>query len=118
MTDNGDDDAVRMELGSDAWHQDEDGQFYIDCPECGSAATLSNIVNHGRCNGYMDQQQSDTELDEQAMPCSASLSLDLVYASDPDESMADPEVGDEETETGDVDFDEQASGTDSAPSND
>lgn len=88
-----DGDAARMELDADAWHQDEDGNYYIDCPECGSAATISNIVNHGRCNGYLDERESDTELDEAEMSCTAQLSLELVYTSDPSASGADDAVG-------------------------
>lgn len=88
-------DAARMELGADAWHQDEEGQYYIDCPECGSAATLSNIITHNRCNGYLDRRESDTELDEAAMSCTAVLSLELVYHSDPEESAADTAVGED-----------------------
>ncbi|WP_247730535.1 hypothetical protein [Halovivax limisalsi] len=90
-----DDDAARMELGADAWHQDEDGEYYIDCPECGSAATLPNVINHGRCNGYLDQDESDTEVDEAAMSCTANLALELVYTSDPDASGAEEAVGGE-----------------------
>jgi len=89
------DDAARMELDADAWHQDEDGNYYIDCPECGSAATISNIVTHGRCNGYLDDRESDTELDESAMSCTAKLSLELRYTSDPSASGADEAVGGE-----------------------
>lgn len=90
-----DSDAARMELGKDAWHQDEDGSYYIDCPECGSAATISNVVNHGRCNGYLDEAESDTELDENRMSCTAELSLELVYTSDPSASGAEDAVGEE-----------------------
>lgn len=88
-------DAARMEVGADAWHQDEEGEYYMDCPECGSAATLANVVAHNRCNGYLDQDESDTELDEEGMTCTAVLSLELVYHSDPEGSMADPAVGEE-----------------------
>ena len=73
------DDAVRMELTPDAWHQNDEGNYYVDCPECGSAASLMNVVKHGRCNGYLDQQEDETELDEQAMNCTANLWLELGY---------------------------------------
>lgn len=87
-----DSDAARMDLEKDAWHQDEAGNYYIDCPECGSAATISNVVNHGRCNGYLDEQESDTELDEDRMSCTAKLSFELVYTSDPSASGAEDAV--------------------------
>ena len=87
-----DDAAARMELGPDAWHQTDDG-FYVDCPECGSAATLSNVVAHGRCNGYLDDQEGETDLDEASMSCTAKLSLELVYRSDPDTAAGDEDVG-------------------------
>ncbi|MFC3959703.1 hypothetical protein [Halovivax cerinus] len=87
------DDAARMELGADAWHQDEEGNYYVDCPECGSAATLSNVVTRGRCNGYLDRDESDTAVDEAAMSCTAILSFELVYTSDPSASGAEEDVG-------------------------
>lgn len=74
--------SARLELEPDAWHQGLEGEYYVDCPECGSAATLMGIVEHGRCNGYLERQKSDTDVDEVAMPCSAILSLELRYDSD------------------------------------
>ena len=94
-----DDDAVRMELGADAWHEDEEGGYYIDCPECGSAATVSNVANHGRCNGYLDDVQSNTDLDEQEMSCTALLTFELTYTSDPDAGRGDPHVANEDEDT-------------------
>ena len=79
MTERGE--AARMELDADALHEDEEG-IYIDCPEGGSAASLRNVVDHGRCNGYLDQRREETELDEEAMDCMAKLSLELVYDSE------------------------------------
>lgn len=84
-TDRPGEDAARMDLDADAWHQTDDGTYYIDCPECGSAASLANVFTHGRCNGYMDQRESETDLDEQRMDCSAKLSFELAYTSAPDE---------------------------------
>lgn len=75
-------DAARMELEADAWHETDDGEYYLDCPECGSAATLENIFTHGRCNGYLDRPEGETEVDETAMDCTARLSIELVYDSD------------------------------------
>lgn len=76
--------VARMELEPDAWHQNDDGNYYIDCPECGSAATLMNVVEYNRCNGYLDQREDETELDENAMDCTAKLTLELAYSSDPE----------------------------------
>ena len=95
MSDSGD--AARMELPPDAWHQNDEGRYYVDCPECGSAASLSNVVKHGRCNGYLDQQEGETALDEEAMTCTAKLWLELGYVSDPEpgETGADEAVGED-----------------------
>lgn len=86
-------DAAYTELTPDSWHQNDEGNYYIDCPECGSAATLMNVVKHGRCNGYLDQQEEETELDEEKFDCTAKLWLELGYTSDPDETMTDDAVG-------------------------
>ncbi|MFW6317481.1 MAG: hypothetical protein ACOC06_03325 [Halorubrum sp.] len=102
MNDSGE--AARMELPPDAWHQNDEGNYYIDCPECGSAASLSNVVEHGRCNGYLDQQEAETKLDEEAMTCTAKLWFELGYTSEPDAEPTDDAVGesasDAETEEG------------------
>ncbi|MFC4989492.1 hypothetical protein [Saliphagus infecundisoli] len=111
------DDHAMMELDADAWHQDDEGNHYIDCPECGSAATLSNVVNHGRCNAFMDQAESDTELDETEFSCTASLSLELRYTSEPPGESDRETAEDPQEQADDVDIDDQASGTEGAPSN-
>ncbi|MDJ1432787.1 hypothetical protein [Halostagnicola sp. A-GB9-2] len=87
--------VARMELEPDAWHQNDDGNYYLDCPECGSAATLMNVVEHNRCNGYLDQQEGETELDEGRMECTAKLTLELAYTSDPAVEASDDDVGGE-----------------------
>ncbi|ELY55558.1 hypothetical protein [Natronolimnohabitans innermongolicus] len=94
-------DAAYTQLTPDSWHQDE-GSYYIDCPECGAGATLMNIVKHGRCNAYMDQQENETELDEEAFDCTAKLHLELGYRSDPDPSAtdSDAEQSEESVSTG------------------
>lgn len=118
MSQSDSDDRASMELDADAWHQDEEGNYYIDCPECGSAATLSNVANHGRCNGFMDDRESDTELDEEEFSCTASLSFELRYTSVPPGEETGSETADDPQEQAeDVDIDDQASGTESAPSN-
>lgn len=102
--------GARTELTPDAWHQNDQGNYYLDCPECGSAATLMNIVTHGRCNGYLDQVEDETELDEKAMDCTARLSLELVWDSDPgpderDETTAEAEDEDVIGAEGEADAD-------------
>ena len=91
-------DAAYTELTPDSWHQNDEGNYYIDCPECGSAASLMNVVKHGRCNGYMDQQEDETELDEEAFDCTAKLWFELGYTSDPEETMTEDAVGESASE--------------------
>ncbi|WP_339105434.1 hypothetical protein [Haloterrigena salinisoli] len=98
-------DAAYTELTPDSWHQNDEGGYYLDCPECGSAATLMNIVKHGRCNGYMDQREEETELDEEGeegVDCTAKLTLELGYTSDPDPGAteSDAEQSSESVSTG------------------
>ncbi|MFC4436129.1 MULTISPECIES: hypothetical protein [Natrialbaceae] len=93
-------DAAYTELTPDAWHQEE-GNYSIDCPECGSKATLMNVVKHGRCNGYLSKHEADTELDTQPMDCTAKLWFELGYVSDPEEEMTDDAVGETESEAED-----------------
>ncbi|ELY90611.1 hypothetical protein C483_11141 [Natrialba hulunbeirensis JCM 10989] len=92
--DNRREDAAYTELDPDTWHQNDEGSYYIDCPECGSAATLMNVVQHGRCNGYLDQRAGETELDEEAMGCTATLWFELGYVSNP-ESEDEATAGDD-----------------------
>lgn len=95
-------DAAYTELTPDSWHQNDAGNYYIDCPECGSAASLMNVVNHGRCNGYMDQREEETELDEEAFDCTAKLWFELGYTSDPEPATTDEAPGESasDAETG------------------
>ncbi len=95
----GNEDAAYTELTPDAWHQNDEGNYYIDCPECGSAATLMNVVKHGRCNGYLDQREDETDLDERAMDCTAKLWFELGYTSEPDTEPADDAVGESASDT-------------------
>ncbi|WP_121744163.1 hypothetical protein [Natronorubrum halophilum] len=85
-------DAAYTELTPDSWHQNDDGNYYIDCPECGSAATLMNVVAHGRCNGYLNQQEGETELDEEAFDCTAKLWFELGYTSEPEAEATESDV--------------------------
>ncbi|MFC4540857.1 hypothetical protein ACFO5R_02805 [Halosolutus amylolyticus] len=108
-------DAAYTELTPDSWHQNDEGTYYIDCPECGSAATLMNVVKHGRCNAYLDQQADETELDEAAMDCTAKLWFELGYVSDPDPgaTSSDAEQSAESVTTGEgVPAEGSPSGTD------
>jgi len=102
MSEHSREDAAHTELTPDSWHQNDEGNYYIDCPECGSAATLMNVVAHGRCNGYLDQQESETELDEEALDCTAKLWFELGYTSDPEPEATDSNVeqSDESVTTG------------------
>ena len=72
--------AARMELEADTWHQTDGGVYYLDCPECGSPATLPNIIAHGRCTTYLDENET-VSTDAERL-CTAKLSLELVYQSD------------------------------------
>jgi len=80
--DDGDwDDAARMELEPDAIHESESG-YYFDCPECGSPATVENIIEEGRCNAYLNEQIESVGFDVENVSCSARLQLELAYTSD------------------------------------
>ncbi|WP_132057496.1 hypothetical protein [Halorussus amylolyticus] len=73
--------AARMELGPDTLHESQ-GSHYLDCPECGSPATIENVVQHGRCNGYLDEQVEGVDFDVEKISCTARLRLELAYTSD------------------------------------
>ncbi len=109
--------AAYTELPPDAWHQNGEGTYYLDCPECGSAATLMNVVTHGRCNAYMDQREHETELDEETVDCTAKLWLELGYTSQPEATTTDEAPGesasDAETDEG-VAAEGEPPGTDGA----
>ena len=69
-----------MMLEPDALHEGDEEPF-IDCPECGSPATLTQIIEEGRCTGYLDGDVTETENGEQLQEsgCTAKLSLELVW---------------------------------------
>ncbi|RQH00961.1 hypothetical protein [Natrarchaeobius oligotrophus] len=114
-------DAAYTELTPDAWHQDDEGNYTLDCPECGSAATLMNVVQHGRCNGYLDRREAETAVDEERMECTAKLWLELGYVSDPGDDSSEGaggesiEDGSENVESDDVDPDEGVRGEGQPP---
>lgn len=75
------DEAARMELEPDAIHEGESG-YYFDCPECGSPATIENIIERGRCNGYLNEQVEGIDFDVENVSCTAVLRLEMAYTSD------------------------------------
>lgn len=74
--------GARMTLEPDDVHQGDE-EPYLDCPACGSPATLTQIVEEGRCSGYLDADVTETEDEErlQDPACTAKLSLELVWES-------------------------------------
>lgn len=77
------DDATRMELGPDAFHEVDEG-LAIDCPQCGSHVPLTVLINEGRCPNALDPDDVEVE-DEATSPqdveCTARLGLELVWWS-------------------------------------
>lgn len=76
-----DSDAARMLLEPDAIHEDDEG-YALDCPECGSRVSLVQIVEEGRCDGYLEGDKSEVVDEGQQLKesqCSAELSLELVW---------------------------------------
>lgn len=75
-------DGSRMVLEPDSLHEGEDG-VYLDCPRCGSNATLVQIVTEGRCSNRVDGELKDGVDDAGAQQerCEAHLALELVWES-------------------------------------
>lgn len=71
---------ARMTLSSDALHEGEEG-YYLDCPNCGSSVTMMQIVEEGRCSGYVDEEaaEGDGGTDPTEANCEAELFLELAY---------------------------------------
>lgn len=69
-----------MVLEPDAVHE-EGREPSIDCPQCGSTATLTRIIEEGRCTGYVEGDMTEVENGEQLEEggCTAKLSLELVW---------------------------------------
>ena len=84
MANEPDDGAARTILDPDAIHESRTG-YYFDCPECGSPATIQNIIEHERCNGYLNEQVEGIDFDVEDVDCTARLRLELAYTSDPDD---------------------------------
>lgn len=81
-TDESDAGAVRMELEPDAIHEGEEG-LYVDCPECGSPAIVTDVVRGGRCTGYRDEAVEDREAEDVGDFCTAKLALELSWRDEP-----------------------------------
>ncbi|MCU4925951.1 hypothetical protein OB905_08135 [Halobacteria archaeon AArc-dxtr1] len=84
-------DAAYTELGADAWHENEDGGYYTDCPACGSPATLMNVAKHGRCNASLGQVSAHDSKEAQG-DCTAKLWLELGHVSDSDAAVTESDV--------------------------
>ncbi len=74
-------DAARMELGPDAVHEGDEEGPYVDCPQCGSPVTLTQIIEEGRCTGTLESETAEVEADDDQIQqgCNAELSLELVW---------------------------------------
>lgn len=82
-TDQREEDATRMELGPDAFHEDDEG-LSIDCPQCGSTVPLTFLVTEGRCPNALDPDEvevEDTPTSPQDVECAANLGLELVWTA-------------------------------------
>lgn len=84
MSDSANDgDAARMELEPTAVHQGEE-EPYVDCPQCGSPVTFTQIVEEGHCTGHLDADVAEVEAEGgeqiQQPDCTADLSLELVWS--------------------------------------
>lgn len=73
--------AARMQLTPDDLHEAEGG-LALDCPECGSIATVQQIVDEGRCSARLEAEETEVLSHDEEMPCTARLSLELVWASE------------------------------------
>lgn len=76
------DDAARMELTPDAFHEGDEG-VYLDCPECGSPAFVTEIVETGRCTGYQGESVEEENAEDVGGFCTAKLALELRWTDEP-----------------------------------
>ena len=76
------DGVARMELEPDAWHEGDEG-LYVDCPECGSPAYVSDIVEVGRCTGYLGDDVDEESAEDVGGFCTAKLSFELTWTDEP-----------------------------------
>ncbi|MFC6732423.1 hypothetical protein [Haladaptatus sp. DYSN1] len=82
MSESTDDEAARIELTEDAWHEGEQG-YFTDCPACGAPATLATIVDYGTCSNGLpeDHQVTEVGMDADELDCDADLTLELAWES-------------------------------------
>ncbi|WP_332898775.1 hypothetical protein [Haladaptatus sp. CMSO5] len=80
MTERTDDEAARMELTQDSWHEGDAG-YYVDCPSCGAPATLATIVEYESCSAGLPTDHDVTEvgMDTNTLECDAQLTLELCW---------------------------------------
>jgi len=73
--------GARMVLEPDAVHEGAE-EPTIDCPQCGSTVSLVQIIEEGRCPGYLEGDDAEVESDGERLQepgCTAKLSLELVW---------------------------------------
>jgi len=73
--------GARMALTPETIHEG-DGEQFLDCPQCGSPASLTQIIETGRCTGQLDAEETETYAEDQRLQetgCTADLSLELVW---------------------------------------
>lgn len=72
-----------MVIEPDALHEGED-EIFLDCPQCGSTTTITQILTEGRCSGYLDSEAAESKTEDKQLLdpiCTAELSLELVWKS-------------------------------------
>lgn len=77
----GESDAARLVLEPDAVHEG-DGGVSLDCPQCGSAVSVTRIIEEGHCSGWLDADSAEVQAEDtrlQEPECTADLSLELVW---------------------------------------
>ena len=75
------DEGARMKVEPNTVHETDDGIF-LDCPQCGSNVSFVQLVNQGRCTGYLEEEITEAPADtEQQEGCDAELTLELVWHS-------------------------------------
>ncbi|WP_206425124.1 hypothetical protein [Halosimplex salinum] len=72
--------GARMMLDPDTIHE-RPGELALDCPACGSTASIQQIVEEGHCSGYVEDDEMDAQGGDQVRSggCTAELSLELVW---------------------------------------
>lgn len=57
---------ARMVIEPDALHEGED-ELFLDCLQCGSTTTITQILNKGRCSGYLDSEVAESKTDDKQL---------------------------------------------------